>query len=1125
MSCYQVIINQSSRHFIPGCNLRHIKVGIRLVECLAKSSIFLRWLIEVKHYTLFQQLIELLGLPLIPMPIKILVSKLVYNLLDTTEGITQLNRFSGYKKIVDMLDSIIDIRLMYTLKAVIKKLHANENLENIKNLTTVLYKKVKDNCEFNYDDIRNLENLFIALKTSRKLDKIYSKKFLPIKTQFEIDPVGEILNLVSSYKANNFLETMMLLWDIKHTLSAKLISLLAEYLCLMTKDGNEMTFITNDIQLINNFVKMLNEEIVYGNDGSSKSFLNEIGIEIAYKIETKYHLDWILQPQCNTQLSECLSSLYGLCIGPGKKYALEFIAMDENLSVFLNLIDKEKSENQESHNIKQKSPVLNFSIDIIDLVVRHCEKLEYLRRYGSALLTLVKHHDIFEPAIAAILQEVAVFLKPLELKKVFTHDDIIPLIETVRRSKEYLTTFPGDLIMRLRILRYLIINLTEEEYKELKHDYFAVQFYHADGAANLVSILEKLTSYYDQPAVHSYLLGANQGILLTQIVRPTIQILRKIQVEVITSRNISFRDVTAIETLMKTYTLMQGVHSRSPSFNEAKTVQKEILKILLAYTQSLTPDGMTTTNIHKSLWTQMIGEVIKYMLNGPYRFVPGLLVMSELLPLPLPAPVESNKLSDYEMQRMVTERQLWSAHLHPQSHLITDMIQTFCTTSSQDLFQMTYRVCIQLSDLAPNMTLLVAKAVVDMVVAEPMDRNNEGTVQLARLLKFLAHLVRHPSVKVSVLSILSGRLADTMSLILTNINDEDSNHVATQIQVFMILHSLFDSEISLLFNSTHTADLVLSSGLPTKELIVQFAPDIVEVFCKTSVESLTFASIRSMTLLTSNDVTFNILKNAIKQRREKFAERMHSIADTCNLDRKHLSIVPDVLELLKAFIYVETVEPFTVSTRTAMLSIPELASLINWNLEENDKTHFLDTFFNLLKESESVTKDDMADVQNMNSMIKPILELLRDKSQYNEVSQTKDVDTVSSQLTLRQAEGIVTQFSSRMIFCVTELEELNLDYWFHNVNEDEEVLPGDLAQLDIDAIVQQCLPSETDVGSDCKRLLTLSSSPQSNRERNLSATCFRTRRVEVVDSTPGRMDKKIFNKCKQFFECSLKILQ
>lgn len=50
---------------------------------------------------------------------------------------------------------------------------------------------------------------------------------------------------------------------------------------------------------------------------------------------------------------------------------------------------------------------------------------------------------------------------------------------------------------------------------------------------------------------------------------------------------------------------------------------------------------MLHCNIHipalsKSLWTEMVQEILKYVKLSPSTFVTGLTVLSELLPLPLP---------------------------------------------------------------------------------------------------------------------------------------------------------------------------------------------------------------------------------------------------------------------------------------------------------------------------------------------------------------------------------------------------------------------------------------------------------------------------------------------------------
>lgn len=40
--------------------------------------------------------------------------------------------------------------------------------------------------------------------------------------------------------------------------------------------------------------------------------------------------------------------------------------------------------------------------------------------------------------------------------------------------------------------------------------------------------------------------------------------------------------------------------------------------------------------LSKSLWTEMVQEILKYTKLSPSTFVTGLTVLSELLPLPLP---------------------------------------------------------------------------------------------------------------------------------------------------------------------------------------------------------------------------------------------------------------------------------------------------------------------------------------------------------------------------------------------------------------------------------------------------------------------------------------------------------
>jgi hypothetical protein len=387
---------------------------------------------------------------------------------------------------------------------------------------------------------------------------------------------------------------------------------------------------------------------------------------------------------------------------------------------------------------------------------------------------------------------------------------------------------------------------------------------------------------------------------------------------------------------------------------------------------------------------------------------------------------------------------------------------------------------------------LVAKAVIEMLV-----ETTEGT---ARLFKFLATIVRHSCVKVSVLSVLSGKLADLMAQQLTTV-DESSEHVAGQFHILTLLHSLLDCEISMLSH--------LASGLPSKELITQLGGAIVENFCKSSAENVTYAAVRAMILLADHDVTFAVLKASLTANAEIFVDRLNAIAEKCKNERKQMALIPDLLELFRALLSAENSGEITsIPPRTTSMTVGELSSLFKWNSEEfknGSKIHFLEVFSALVNEP-AVEDEEVFPAETIKSDLEALLEQIREAKVDEKVA--TDVESP-----LAQAEGIVTQFSSRVAFYTTEnLDELTMDYWILNGCDEEET--PEVVQCDLDELVRQCLPVDTNIGSDCKRLMTLSSSPQSSRERNQAGLCFRTRRVEVVDPIAGRPEKKIFGKCE-----------
>lgn len=668
-----------------------------------------------------------------------------------------------------------------------------------------------------------------------------------------------------------------------------------------------------------------------------------------------------LPPNCDNRdelLTEYFHTLYSLAVADnyvGRSHVIETITMNGNIITILKQIESEKkkintaqttnvgddsSKNATDNSLSKKSPILNYAVDLVDLTVRYATtNLEYLRQHGPVLLNLTKSHDQFDDAnISQILQETAIFLKPLQMQNVFSYDNITALCDVIKRSLEFITTFPGDLIMALRIIRYLSLpdtstfndgtdfadtfadagatnklKLPKEQHQiELKYKFVILQFYSADGISTCIQILEKLTAFFAQPSVHIATLGSTQGQLLTQILLPTVEILCKMLTYVIDCRNTEFKDLTAIEPLLKAYTLVSYVPAQSIAVNDAHAIQNEIVRTLMAYTQPTPVEGVDTETVQKTLWSQMIGELCKYIMTGPYTVLPGLSILSQILPIPLPI-LTKQMLTANEQSRLITERQLWSAHLHPQSNEISALIQAFCFSSHGPLIELLSRVIGQLSDLAPNMALLVTNAVIESLLSDGSSsiltstsvQNGSGATtpqanlsstvtnpsatattisatqtqtQLIlsyvnpttkRILAFLANILCYAPVKVAFLSTIHGKVFELLTKVLMVKSTAIPANLLPilnqeQESVLMIFHTLLNGDISLVSQFTEfgvsskvspSVDSVVGCSIPPKDCYIGILSAVLDWFFNVD-DSLNttgcqFAAMKTMALATN----------------------------------------------------------------------------------------------------------------------------------------------------------------------------------------------------------------------------------------------------------------------------------
>lgn len=643
------------------------------------------------------------------------------------------------------------------------------------------------------------------------------------------------------------------------------------------------------------------------------------------QIRTKYCLDAIADigiASINREeiLFDLFQSMYNMAIfnaPPIRNHVTNTIAMGAHIITIIKMIEVEKKsiasapppENSSNTNgaaaiRESKSPILCYAVDLLDQTIRNVStKLDYLQNHGQIIANLVKMYDQFEPEIANILQDLNAYLKPLEISNAFSYDNIAPLCDIVRRNIEFVTTYPGELITALRIIRFLAIPDTvgdvspEDEINttsnaqhrfvfesdqrrvELKHKFVILQCFSAEGIAMCTSILDKLTSYFAQPAVHVATLSSTQGAAAISIILPAVELLRRMLSYVVEARNTDYKDLTAIEPLLKTYILMSHIPPHSMIATEANNIQNEVIRTLMAYTQPMLVDCVDTDSIHKSLWTQMIAELCKYTLTGPYTFMASMMVFINLLPIPLP--ISTNRpLSHNEVSRLVTQRQLWSAHLHPNSLLISELIQTLCISSYTPLLDTLSRLIIQLADLAPNMGIVCIKAIVDILpidtpiqlettVADNADASSSPAVTLAqtkRVLGFLSSILCYPCAKVAFLSILPGKVFDfLLKYLAVRPQSLDAAVVSmihqTQEHILNIFHTLLNADINLVGvnDASMSSEVRVACALPPKDNLVGITAVTLEYFLtmdgEEAVAPLTcqFAALKALLMLTDHE--------------------------------------------------------------------------------------------------------------------------------------------------------------------------------------------------------------------------------------------------------------------------------
>lgn len=659
--------------------IRHIKCGVKLAEWCCHSGEFVRLLWDKKFYV-SDVLLDLYQREYMALSIKLMILRSLdrylrnkhaiegfvtgnYGCEERTNGYygdgSPPNPQNGYKLLVELLRKNPLVRLKFALNSILKKLNLYEVLSklcetvaNVKNNPAIADQETGLVVSCLEEILHASQNDAFALSQP--------KRFLPVAAQFDINRSssdgGSVL--VEFFRMRDLLSCFAVLLTHPKTMNRSAIKTpICETLCLLSAYKDGLEYLSDSCDVVNVLVKSLlqsEEDMQYLNDSevctlyvnSSPTRFNALynrlqvkshmlALALAYKLQCLYHVERLASVGKKTSFdcesTDAIGQLHALyCLtftNVGKLSVAEVLGIGDYMDAVLNFLDVTKDSKSDAQYRSRKSPAAGYVVDLLFATVTSTANVSFLEAYTKQLLQLVNQQDSFEPYVSMKLNELEPFLKPLEVNAVLNYDNIAVYVDIIGKCLDYVTSYPGDMITSLQILQHLGISRHENRstvasdnpftnYAELKYKYVILQLHSLDGILVLTKLLQKITNYYEQPALHAHVFVSTQGVYIVNVLQPVVELLRRMLTYVVQCKNTNFKDLTAIPVLLQTYNLLQCFPSSSFHYAKANKIRKDIVETLLVYTQPVSDEIHEKDSLNKTLWTLMCGEVSKlYIIN------------------------------------------------------------------------------------------------------------------------------------------------------------------------------------------------------------------------------------------------------------------------------------------------------------------------------------------------------------------------------------------------------------------------------------------------------------------------------------------------------------------------------
>ncbi|XP_074646809.1 uncharacterized protein LOC141902811 [Tubulanus polymorphus] len=1068
---------------------------------------------------------------------------------------------SAYQKLVKIMLSKQLVRAMVSISPLIRKMHVFELIGKFQFLTEKLIESADVESEktaaapeggeedldgitqtvsdAEAEPIVNTLDEIIGIHANAKYTIAQPRRTLVAKVQVAVskESYDPYPNLYEMFESGHLLESVFMLITAPSTFNhSGIFTIVKDILQQLMSTMEGLRYLATRTELTNGIIRNLTQAQESSDEPPEETPANLLGLQLIYSMQVLQALDRLTefhQKDVAEKLiddPEILSMLHTLFMmtfsAQGRECVVHVLSQANNLDVLIPLVEIPEEDSEAMIYRLKKSVNAMYVSHLLVIVVRETVNMNLLEKYAA---TLLKLSDV---DLNSKLNELQEWLAPTRRMCDYTYESLPVVLTSLKQYNDEITELPRGLITTLKILQHWAIAPSKQKTcgrQELKYKIVIAELFSAECMQIFTNILQKITDLIRRPWQQGSYLSIGKGLRATAMIKPTIALMKAMQCSFIHSRGAECKDVSHLAVLFEVHTVMCSAPPTGQLAEQMQVVQKNILETLLAYTQPALEQSENA--LSESLWKKMLDELLKYTLTSPYTAVSGLIMLSELLPLPLPLQTKEG-LTDEEVAIATNTRKLWSAHILCCKTKIHEIIKSLATSSCVPLQNVLRRVCWQIADMSAPSAQVIAKSLLECLVESwgptpaevPKDATKEtepaeplmikpASSDTAQLFTCLAHLVAHPSIKMTVIDMITPGIHSepwcatvlTKLLVTMNIPFDRPSHLQAQECIVSILQSICDPEISILPpESVQEPELLLSSSIPCRELLNEICNGLL---IHTGHIDHNYASIllalRTLVMLLEHDYGFTLLKQCLGLMPGIFFNLFMRINNTFSKDSSDcLSTLSTATEFLRLLVTIDNDEEQTL-IRTKTMTVPEIQNIISWT-PENAYEHPLTDLERLLVDC--VKEDENKDEEMLESLLEgtqTLLQIVRTEDS----TEKKDDDEENAEIpVLPDPIPVSIQFTMRPIYTITDNEDdrLNFNYWL-NYPVDDSDSETELIRCDFEDMCHKFYPDFDLKAELLKGSLSSDAHKPKKKQRNA-----RHRDTINTSSTRGRGRRQAF---------------